>query len=298
MKALNTFIILMIFISLLSCRKLISDEFSEPEKIPVVNSILKPGHPLQVQVSFPAGINSTIIETADNAEISLYLNDEYTETLSYEGDGMYQSTTRIEAGNSYRCEVVIPGCDVINCSDSVPEPPTVLEVIHINEAGRDEEGLSYPAIRLRFLNNPEARLYYMVNIRLSVYGEERNANLLNITDPLIINEGLPVALFSNQEISDTSYELVLNYFTGLTYSTGDHWYTNLFPLIVELRSVSYAYYEYAKSVYLYEQGRYPDGLSAQTTVFNTYSNIEDAYGIFSGYSAVLTDTIYPDKLQQ
>lgn len=295
MKYKNFTIILSAILLLTSCRKLISDEFSQPEEIPVVNSILITDQPILVQISFPANINSTEIEITNDAEVGLFINGEYTESLSSAGGGMYYSTTTVEAGNSYKCEIVIPGYDAIACIDSIPEQPIVFEAKHINEAGKDEEGISYPAIKLKFLNNLEIQQYYMVHVRLFAYGEEMTANLQKITDPLIINEGLPIALFTNREISDTTYELVLNYTTGSAYSSGDHWYTNLFPLIVEFRSVSYAYYEYAKSVYLYEQGRYPDGLSAQTTVFNTYSNIGNAYGIFAGYSAFKTDTIYPNN---
>ena len=32
-------------------------------------------------------------------------------------------------------------------------------------------------------------------------------------------------------------------------------------------------------------------------VFNLYSNVENGYGIFAGYAATLSDTLYPEPIQ-
>ena len=276
-----------------SCRKLVQDEFITPPSTPVINSILIAGKPLEVHTSFTANINASDIETIEDADISLFVDGVFVENLAHAGNGFYLATTIVEEMKTFKCEVAVPDYETIICIDSIPEKPTIFEIEHINEAGRNEEGTTYPAIRLTFANDTSVTLYFEVTIRLFVYEEERLAFLEKITDPLIINEGLPIALFSNQFINDTVYQLTLNYTTGLESAIDGIWHTVLFPLIVEFRNVSYDYYQFAKSAYLYEEGRYPDGLAAQTSVFNTYSNIENAYGIFAGYSVYQSDTIYP-----
>ncbi|MBK9388775.1 MAG: DUF4249 family protein [Bacteroidetes bacterium] len=70
-------------------------------------------------------------------------------------------------------------------------------------------------------------------------------------------------------------------------------HTDLYPVILELRSVSQNYYRFVKQKYLYELGRYPEFMAASTTAFPLYSNINGGYGIFAGYSLVKSDTIYP-----
>lgn len=88
--------------------------------------------------------------------------------------------------------------------------------------------------------------------------------------------------------------MTLNYFTGSARSTnGEPLQTTLFPLILEVRSVSSNYYHFVKQKYLYEKGRYPEFMAASTTAFPLYSNITGGYGIFGSYSAVQSDTIYP-----
>lgn len=294
MRLLKIFFIINTIVLLISCRKLVQDEFNTPTPIPVLNSILTPGQPLVMQASSTANINATDIQTIEDADIALFIDGVYTEKILHKGNGIYTSTTPIDEGKTYKCEVDVPNHGIITCFDSIPKKPIVYNIEHINEAGRNEEGTTYPAVKITFSNDTTLSQHFEVIIRLFVYGEERLANFEVFTDPLIINEGLPIALFSNQLINDTVSQITINYTTGSQSSYNGVWHTNLFPLIVEFRSISHHYYQYAKSTYLYEQGRYPDGLDAQTSVFNTYSNIENAFGIFAGYSVIRSDTIYPN----
>ena len=66
--------IAVIIISINSCRELVTDEFANPDLIPVLNAIVVPGEPVEIQASYTANINSSTIEFIDDAEISLYTN--------------------------------------------------------------------------------------------------------------------------------------------------------------------------------------------------------------------------------
>lgn len=289
--------IIILLVTVSSCRKLVQGEFDSPLPVPVINSILRPGKLVEVHGSFTANINASNIETIEDADIALFIDGVFGENLVHQGNGLYKSATRVQEGNTYMCKVVIPEYETVICSDSIPNTTVVFDIEHINEAGRNEEGMTFPAVKITFANDTSTTQYFEVAIRLLAYGEERLADLEKISDPVLIDEGLPIALFSNQIINDTIYQLTIYYTTGSESATNGVWHTDLFPVIVEFRSVSYDYYQYAKSIYLYEISRYPDGLASQTIVFNTYSNIENAYGIFSGYSVFQSDTIYPNKLE-
>jgi hypothetical protein len=286
MRLLKIIFIINNIVLLVSCRKLVQDEFNTLPPMPMLNSILIPGKPVVVQATFTANINAINIKAIEDADISLFIDGVYTEKLSHEGNGIYTSATTIDEGKMYKCEVDVPDHETITCLDSIPKKPKVYEIVHINEAGKNEEGTTYPAIKITFFNDTSKTRYFEMAIRLFVYGEETPAYFEVVTDPLIINEGLPIALFSNQLINDTVYQLTINYTTGSESTTNGVWHTDLYPLIVEFRSVSQNYYQFAKSAYLYEEGRYPDGLAAQTSVFNTYSNIENAFGIFAGLEII------------
>ncbi len=285
----------MLFI-LYSCRELVKDEFQDFTPVPTVNSILINGSNIKVQVSLAGKLDTNQLVLVDNAEVLLYVDGVYKETLSLSDEGIYSSSIVVEKLKTYRCEVSIPGYKTIICSDSIPETAIISNIFHIDKAGKDEEGMTYPAIKFTFTNDPSEKLYFEVVLRMIQYGHESVANLETITDPVLLNEGLPIALFSNETLKDYNYTMTLNYFTGGAMSiNGGPLQTVLYPLILEVRSVSSNYYHFVKQKYLYEKGRYPEFMAASTSVFPLYSNISGGYGIFAGYSTMKSDTIFPDK---
>jgi len=289
------YLLFLIMLVLISCRELVQDEFQEFTPVPTVNSILAVDSIVKVHVSLAGKLDTNQLVLIDNAEVLLYVDGVYKETLTLSDKGIYSSSFVVEKLKTYRCEVSIPGYKTISCSDSIPETSIISDIIHTNKAGKDEEGMTYPAITFTFTNDPAEKLYFEVIIRIIQYRHERVATLETITDPVLLNEGLPIALFSNESIKDYNYTMTLNYFTGTAGSTnGEPLQTILYPLILEVRSVSSNYYHFVKQKYLYEKGRYPEFMAASTTAFPLYSNITGGYGIFAGYSSMKSDTLYPD----
>jgi hypothetical protein len=276
--------------ALFSCRELVQNEFPEFAPVPTVNSILIADSLLKVHVSIAGSIDSNQLAMVEDAEVLLYVDEQFKEALIYNGNGIYCSNTRVEPLKKYFCMVNVPGYETITCNDSIPVAVELSNIVHIKQAGKNEEGISYPAIQFTFKNNPAEKLYFEAVIRLIQYGNEERADLEAITDPVLLNEGLPIAVFSNELISGQSYTMTINYTTNSGNSQG----MSLYPLILELRAANYSYYQFVKQQYLYEIGRYPDGIQASTTAFPIFSNVKNAYGIFAGYSSTQTDTIYPN----
>lgn len=288
--------LMLISLVLGSCRELVQDQFSDFQPVPTVNSILVAGDLLKVHVSLAGKLDSNRLAVADNAAVLLYVNEEYKETLTYTDEGIYSSTIVVQPLKTYRCDVSIPGYQTVSCSEALPKPSIISNIVHINKAGKDEEGMTYPAITFTFNNNPAEKLYFEVIIRLIQSGHELAAGLETIVDPVILNEGLQIALFSNDLIRDSIYTATINYTTGSYGSiNGEPIHTDLFPLILELRSVSYNYYQYVRQLYLYEEGRYPEFLAVSIPASSLYTNIKGGFGIFAGYSFVQSVKIDPNK---
>jgi hypothetical protein len=294
MKIKLPWLLILLALVLVSCRDLVQDEFPDFNVVPTVNSILVSGYPVNVNISLSGKIDTNQLKLVNDANVLLYVDGDYKETLVRIEEGLYESSTVVEPLKTYRCEVNIPGFQTVLCEDSIPESPILYELVHINIAGKDEEGMTYPAIKFSFKNDPAEKKYFEVVIRLLEYGNEVMPQLEAITDPVLLSEGLPITLFSNELIKDTIYTMTINYFTGGAFSrNGDPIRTSLVPLIFELRSVSYSHYQYIRQLYLYNIGRYPDFIAGSITAFPLYSDVEGGYGIFSGYSAVVSDTLYP-----
>lgn len=289
------FLITVILLMLGSCRELVTDEFPGFSPVPAVNSILIAGKPLKVHVSMAEKLDTSRLTLVSNADISLYIDGRYAENLIQDENGIYFSSSVVEPLKSYKLEVNVPGFRTITCEEIIPAPSPILNILHNNNAGKDEEGMIYPSLTLSFRTNPSQKQYFEIVIRTLQTSYERIATMKKIIDPVLLNEGLPLTIFSNEIIRDTVYSMTVNYFTGSAGFSGDEpFHTSLFPLIIELRSCSSDYYKFIKQKYLYEKGRFPEFLAASTNAFPLYSNIPDAYGIFAGYSVVVSDTLNPE----
>ncbi|MFA9391687.1 MAG: hypothetical protein ACERKD_17895 [Prolixibacteraceae bacterium] len=245
MKAIHLFEFLLLVL-LISCRELIDEPYPDYHPVPVVNALLKAGYTLSVNISLAEKLDDEQLGFTENAMAELFVNDRYVEALNCDKKGEYKSTTVVEPLKKYTCKVAVPGYDTITCEQIVPKEPRIVNIEHINIAGKDEEGHTYPAIELTFKNDFKTRTYYEVIISLLMGGWDSKSFeetvLETITDPVILNEGLPMALFSNEIIPDSVYTMHLNYFTG-SYSSrnGGPMITDLFPLKVELRQVTEDY---------------------------------------------------------
>jgi hypothetical protein len=278
-----------------SCHQKVDWLPADFEPKPTVSSVIRSGEPIIVKISLAVAFSAQAHPEIDNALVLLYVDNEYVETLEYIGDGLYQSEHEAQEEREYRCEVTIPSHKTAICSTYIPKQQNLIKFEHINKAGVDEEGLTYPAVRVTFENKPNQTIYYEVVIYLFKHEEVSHPLLLNIADPVLLNEGLPLAVFSNELIEGSTYTMTINYSTGSASNYNNTgWVTNLYPVQVELRSICYHYYNFIKQQYLYEQSNSDPIFSVGATpTYNLHSNVENGYGIFAGYSSVKSEIIYP-----
>ena len=288
-------LILVVSITLLfSCRKLVQSEFADFKQVPTINSVLKADSQLKVHISLASKLDTNELKGLDNAQVQLYVEDVFKELLTSIGNGVFTSTTIVKPLKKYECRVDIPGYESVSCISSIPKPSHLRDIIHISVAGKDQEGMTYPAVKFTFSNTKNEKSYYEARIRLIEFGSEQIADIYNIVDPVLLNEGLPLSVFSNELITDTAYTMTINYITGsASSSNGGTVHTILYPFILEVRSISYDYYQFARQKYLYDTGRFPEFGLSSNQAFQLYSNVKNGYGIFAGYSAVISDTITP-----
>jgi hypothetical protein len=288
------FVILLILLTQFSCREIVTDEFPGFIPVPTVNSILIAGKPMKVHVSMAEKLDTNKLTLVNDADISLYIDGNYAENLIPDENGIYFSSSIVEPLRSYKLEVNIPGYKTITCTEIMPSPSPIFNIIHTSNAGKDEEGMIYPSVTLSFKTNPSERQFFEIVLRTFQYRYEKLATLKKITDPVLLSEGLPLTIFSNEIIRDSVYTMTINYFTGSAgFSGNEPYHTSLYPMIIELRSCSGDYYRFVKQKHLYDKGRFPEFLAASTNAFPLFSNIPGGYGIFAGYSVVVSDTLFP-----
>ncbi len=289
---------LVIFITaivLMSCRELVQEDFTDFTAVPTLNSFLVADSQLLVHVSMTRKLDTIPLTLVNDAVVSWFVNDSLAGELVPAGNGYYTGESIAIAGKVYRFKVSIPGFPEITAMDTIPEQVQLTSVEHIKEAGIDEEGHSFPAIRITFPVNPGRIQYFEVAIRMNDYKTRwRPAYFKDFTDPVLLAEGLPIAVFSTAHIKDENYTLKLDYTTGSFSGINGVMVPNLYPLVVEFKTISYAYYQYLRQLYLYETGRFPDFSFGSYHAFPLYSNISNGMGVVAGYSVFKSERITPE----
>jgi len=289
------FLILVCGFLLISCRDLVENESPEFPPVPVINGILRAGSPVAVHVSLASKLDTTQLNGLEDAVVELYVNDEFRELMQPMSAGWFMADELVQDGVRYTCKLFIPGFEMAQASTTIPAPKSIRDIKHISIAGKDSEGMSFPGIQFTFENDPSSDLYFEARIRVFARGDERTPWMVTITDPVLLNEGLTISVFSNEIITEDQYTMFVTYFSGSAGSSGEHGEikATLYPFILELRSVCRDYYLFSRQKYLYDTGRWPEfGLNANIA-FPLHSNVDGGYGIFAGYSTFSTDTIFP-----
>lgn len=274
------------------------DDFPEFNNDWVINNIMIAGDSIEVEITKTTSVNGEGNPPVEDAVIRLNIENE-TFDLSYdENSTTYKLNQKIETSKDYHFDVFDASGELKSSFNQIiPPPQPILDIEHIDVAGTNDEGVGHPAVIIEVPNNV-SKDYFYVNIRLLKNYEYEDDNsriqFLNIEDPVLLNEGVPFPLFSNEIMTGNSQEVLINYTTSGTRSSGGGpQIADTFPLVVELWTLNEAYYEFLKQNYQYENSRYPIIGSGNQAAISNFDNIEGAYGINAGYSFVKTDTIYP-----
>ena len=276
-----------------SCRKLITDEFPDFDSKPTVNAIIRDGKPIIVHVSLAGKIDSTRLRGVENAIVRLFVNDVLVDELVHTEGGFYESEQLGEQGKLYALEVTIPDFSTLRSQTFLPRSEFIRSIEHLNDAGRDADGLPCHALRITFTNNPNQRQYFELSIRTYMSGYinykgdtipariGHSVELHNISDPVILGEGFAIPVFSNRMIKDTIYTMYLEYVNSSP------------PLIIELRTVDSSYYHYLRSLYLYERNIFGNDIGEIYPPVPLYSNVLGGFGIVGSFSKHTYDIIFP-----
>ena len=190
----------------------------------------------------------------------------------------------LQEGKSYSLRVSAPGFATIQATDAIPRPvPTAVVSYITNTSSRSESRIKGDlSIKLEIQDPPDETNYYQIR-SFSFFRSERYEGSFTTQDPSIIAdngaddpfiEGFfgTEPFFKDTLFNGQTHQIELS----SNYNAPEH--TSFF---VQILYVSAAYYEYLKSARLHEPTQ--DNPFAEPV--SVYSNVENGYGIFAGYSS-------------
>lgn len=270
----------------------------------VLNSYINPDS----IVSLALSSNRYVLDTSrsqfpwvDGASIKLYEDGLFVEEFQQELDisGYYFSDFHPKRGSTYRITAEKEGFETIAASTSIPSEEASFAIIDINEF-KDEFG--YPNYKMRYnlRDKPgndfyEVRLFQLFKERFGFYDEMDNfieEGSFSRYDDITFNYFSPEDLDTDDAetygleylFSDQLFEgrAVQNTIEFHPFSSDDE---DSLTFQLRIRKVSEEYYEYRTTSDL----QFKVGGNAFAEPIPVFNNIENGFGIFSGYNRATQD---------
>ena len=286
----SSYYLFFILFLLTSCTKEVVIDLPYHEGKSVVNSLFSPDTILCVHVSRSRIITDTFF-IQETAPVVVLKYAEKTDTLQSTGNGYYMLQDHVpQVQTRYTIEVFSTEYGKATTSDIIPAKVNFNIINYVHRAGIDPEGFKFSSITMRFSDPPDEKNYYEILLRY----ERKNSHCYGLKnlwseDIVIKNEGFVNELYGNLIFSDElvngeTHTIIFNFYHGQ-----DELNTAL-NLFVHFRSVSENYFLYKKKLLLHFENQFGDIWDGTGNPVNLYSNVENGYGIFAGYSEYM-DTI-------
>lgn len=283
-----------LLLALSACEQIIEPDLPEHTPRLVLQAFFTPDSTWVAFVGRSAGILESQPErerAVAEATVELLVGDRVIDELEFfQEERVYVwEKGALQAGESYSLRVSAPGFATIQATDAIPRPvPTAIASYRINTSSRSESRISGDfSIKLEIQDPPGETNYYQLRFFRSGYrlGDEESfftvEESFSTQDPSIsadndvddLIEGLITAPFFKDTLFDGQTHAIE--LSG-DYDTREH-----MRFHIQVLYVSKTYYEYLKSARLHQSTQ--DNPFAEPV--GVYSNVENGYGIFAGYSS-------------
>ncbi len=309
-KHLLYYVVLLLNFPISSCTKEIVIDVPKPEEKMVVYATITPFLPpkpkeLKISLKNSAYIFDTVFYDIKDANLLFYENNKLIDTLYYNEDKKgYLITKDIsdypKVGSNYSIQIEKDGYQTITANTYIPaivQPDSIVinPIAYINE-----DGGVFSEISITFTDPLQDTNYYEIIVSDPSYDYYTPKMLyeLSSTDNLITSEAYypsllnpdikypQYILFSDNTIAGATSTIHLYYFPPQDMSNiryiSDHY------IDIHFRNVTKEYYLFKTTLLRNRVNQIEDILNGMAEPLNVFSNIENGYGLFSGYNEYLT----------
>ena len=293
----NIILIITFIILVISCTNEINIDLPNIKPKPVINCIFNPDSIFKLNISKTKKITDTNIYYINNADVDLFSDNKLLGKFNNSSNGNYILSLNPNKNTNYEVRVSIPNYKTITADSNIPTKIKILKATCAFKR-RDEYGDCIDEIAIEFNDPHDVENYYEL-LFFSQYNKTDNIDLCNfiINDPIIISEGdldynPRTLIFSDNLFNGKTAKIKLEFYGPYPYIDSQFIPERGDPLYVNLRSVSKSYYKYKKywTRHSYNQNTDEHLDDPETLLFlgipsPMYTNIENGYGIFAGYSS-------------
>lgn len=272
----------------ISCTKDIDFDYQLKEKLLVVDCMFTSEQPLEAYISTNSFILDTTITYIDNALVILEENGLFVDTLKHISNGLYRSLYYPHKGNCYALKVEAPGFNPICAEDTIPEIEAQINNVKFESQVTIMEDVRFDLLSLDIVDGSMSTGYYELILLNQAITNNKHpyVDLFYISNPLLSIKNWEPPFMKTILFSDKMFNNGVFHLDIYLHNNGN-------SPIVKLRKTSFQYSEFKKSLYLHlsnqfsEKDDIDDFFRGEPE--NIYSNIENGYGVFAGYSEVITN---------
>lgn len=306
----KSFCFLWVLVAMFSaCEKEVVFKQQAIEPMVVMECLASMNDTMQVQLSQSRFFldNTDTFPLINDATLSLYVNDDFVETLSSISDGKYQSNYLPQVGDKMRLEAEVSGYPTVFAENTMTKPIDAFS-IDTTTTFVGSDSVYIPGYYTGYFDDPDSvleigwfvtkELAYTVTLEFKddattddYYYLSLDRKLFNYDDGMYI-DGIDVYSGNVNDYTQSSYDTRFfsdEYANGKTIRirinlTMRNASGHPGILHISLSTISKAYYEYMKTSDLYSE---MDGLGFLfVEPVQVYSNVQNGIGLFGSYSEI------------
>ncbi len=276
-----------------SCFKEVDIYLSKPEPRLVIGSYMTHDVEIEAVVTKVVSASDTVYTLPEEAEVVISANG-VSYPMQYVKDSLYRASLKGQYGVEYELVASAAGYPTVSATDKIPLPVDFTIDKYVPKANVDYEGDDISSITITLKNVPKDRTYFelrMIGKVFDVCGQGEDSQYyeyLRSQDIVVRNEGVVNynytgigLLFSNELINDKAYQFSFEFFNMV----GDAC-NGIDEVEIQLRTVSESYFLFKKRLYLNLVNQVGDLWDGSGNPVDAYTNINNGYGIFAGYSQI------------
>jgi len=301
----RNYIILLLLITI-SCTKEIVIDIPLQKPALVVYSTIVPfsfANSKQLMLSLQSSLHifDTTPHRINDALVLYFKNNVLQDTLIYSDQAQsYLITPNITdfpiAGYNYSIQIQKDGYKSVSASTSIPSKVKITDTAITPIAYFDDLGFAHSEIAMTFEDPADEINFYEVAVTDIAFSEDNPDSFyeLSTNDKLVTTESYypslirfdidkpKYLLFSDKTINGMTHTLFMYYlpphiFDGRLFIR-DHY------ISIHLRNITEAYFKYKTTLIQHLNSKKEDFLYGTGEPVNTISNIQNGYGLFSGYN--------------
>ena len=303
---INQGLILLFFLLITSCIEIVDSYDLKEEPYLVINCLFTPDSLFTVYVHSNSSMLDTNLKVVDNATVEIWTDNNLIATLQYTQNGIYKTENLKPTVNiQYILKVKAEGYPNAEATDKIPD--NSIEVINANcyvdiyetEIVIPPGDIRDSRVELSFKEEDNSKInYYVITNYALRYDYTDSTKITYEIFEKTTNNPILLQYFDGTQFHSLCFtnelaESNIISFNIRLYWTGYNYFPNYYDeYFADLKIISQNYFNYKADLvnYRYHESMQDAGSIDGNLFFNTeinevFSNIENGYGIFAGYTS-------------